>query len=247
MGRPLLLSVLVLVASGCGTQTTAAGPDRQDPQPRLESSLELAARELLPASYTVSVARVGRCTLPRGAARCANLHARTGDDLPREADVVRAARAHGWSLTSARTPPAGSTELVFRRDELNGRVLLAVRGPVAIVTVTTASFDPVEPSGFAASVQPVCERFTAALARIPRSLPRKEGLARVRTVWHELVAGLEAQTPPAAQAADYRRLLAALRELEGALVPLRQDRVAAAVAVAGPLYRELGLEACIPD
>jgi hypothetical protein len=193
------------------------------------------------------MATLDRCTLPRGAALCASLHARTGGKAPQRAEVVRAARAHGWSLTSAQSPPSRSTELLFRRNELNGRVLLAVRGPVAIAIVTTASLAPAKPSGFAASVQPVCQRFTTALARIPRSLPRKEGLARVRVVWHELVVGLEQRTPPAEQAAEYRDLLAALRELEGALLPLRQERIAAAWSSADPLYRELGLEACLPD
>ena len=250
VGRSLVLSMLVFVAVGCGTQTTSADSSPQDQLPRGDSTLERAAQELLPASYSVARAatHVGRCTFPRGSARCANLHARTEGSLTgRDDAVVRAARSHGWTLVSSTAPSGGSPELVFRRGGLNGRVILAARGPVAIVTVTTGSLAPLEPSLFAETVLVDCRRFESDVARIPRSLPRAEGIARFHAAWHALVVRLERRTPPAGEAAEYRALLAALREFDAALEPKRSDRLNAAAVEVERRFRAFGLEECIPD
>ena len=148
--RVALLAVLLVVSSGCGgepRERAADGAQRRshEAQPAVASSnLEVAARDLLPATVTTSdaSAHIARCLGAFGRpVRCFTLQARGGGQRLRDRRqrFLAAARARGWRLTRIQTAPAGSSTLVFRRGRLEGRVLLARSADVTIVFVSVPS------------------------------------------------------------------------------------------------------------
>jgi hypothetical protein len=262
--RPWLLLLVLGLAAGCGGES----PDERGaggrpiaranaPQPPAESRLERAARDLVPASFSIAPGpkHVRLCTFGTAATGpCASLHVRTADlsRVARAQAVVRAARAHGWTLTAARSPAAGSTTLFFQRGRLYGRVVLARSGPVAIVIVTTTPLKPSPApvpvrakSSFVAAAVSVCRRFDADVDRIPESLPRSEGIARVRARWRTLVTEFERLRPPPDREESYRRFVAELHAFEAALDPFRPEAAAAAAEQVERTARSLGLTGCV--
>jgi hypothetical protein len=262
--RGRLLLLVLALATGCGGESSdqrgAAGPpatrDSVSQTPAV-SPLERAARDLLPASFSVApgATHVGRCTFKGATAPCASLHARIGARgraARKQEAVVRAARAHGWALTAARSPAAGSTTLFFRRERLHAQVVLARSGPVAIATVTTAPLKPAPAakpvraeSSFVAAGVSACRRFNAEVDRIPESLPRSEGVGRVLVSWRRLVAEFERLRPPAGREASFRRFVADLHAFEATLDPFRPEAAARAAQRIERTAQSLGLEGCI--
>lgn len=256
--RVVLVAVLLVVSSGCGgefRERAADGAKRRSHQAQLpvaSSNLEVAARDLLPATVTTSVAsaRIGRCLGTFGrSVRCFMLQARGGGQRvqDRRQRFLAAARVGGWRLTSIQTAPAGSSTLVFRRGRLEGRVLLARSADVTIVFVSVPSVTTAEEARFITAARAACKRFVATVGRIPRSLPREEGLRRVRATWHTLVEDVARVTPPPALREGHRVFVQALREFERALVPVRRLRMAEAANRVERSARSVGLEGCISD
>jgi len=262
--RPwLLFLALGLATAGCGAESPDQRAEARRPiargsasqRPSAESALERAARDLLPASFSVAPGATiaGRCTFRAiTTAPCASLHVRTAglSRAARKQAVVRAARAHGWTLTAARAPSAGSTTLFFQRERVYGQVLIARSGPVAIVTVTTAPLKPSPvpaeaESSFVVAALSACRRFDADVDRIPESLPRSEGIRRVLVSWRRLVAEFERLPPPPHRKESYRRLVAELHAFEAALDPFRPELAAAAAEQIERTARSLGLTGCI--
>ena len=160
---------------------------------------------------------------------------------------LAAARARGWRLTRIQNAPAGSSTLVFRRGNLEGRVLLARSADVTIVFVSVPSAKTAEEARFITAARAACKRFAATVGRIPRSLPREEGLRRVRATWHTLVEDIARVTPPPALREPHRAFLQALREFERALLPFRPLRVAEAANRVERSAQSVGLDGYIPD
>jgi hypothetical protein len=257
--RVALLALLLVVSSGCGgdprDRAAADGAQRRshEAQPAVASSnLEAAARDLLPATVTTShaSAHFGRCLGPFGRpVRCFTLQARGGGRRLRDRRkrLLAAARARGWSLTRIQTAPAGSSTLVFSRGRLEGRLLLARSADVTIVFVSVPSATTAEEARFVTAARAACKRFAATVGRIPRSLPREEGLRRVRATWHTLVEDVARVTPPPALRERHRAFIQALRQFEGALLPFRPLRVAEAANRVERSAQSIGLAGCIPD
>lgn len=256
--RVALLAVLLVVSSGCGgepRERAADGAQRRshEAQPAVASSnLEVAARDLLPATVTTSdaSAHIARCLGAFGRpVRCFTLQARGGGQRLRDRRqrFLAAARARGWRLTRIQTAPAGSSTLVFRRGRLEGRVLLARSADVTIVFVSVPSATTAQEARFIIAARAACKRFAATVRRIPRSLPREEGRRRVRATWHTLVEDVARVTTPPALRERHRAFLQALREFERALLPFRPLRVAEAANRVERSAQSVGLNGCIPD
>ena len=160
---------------------------------------------------------------------------------------LAAARAGGWRLTTIQTASAGSSTLVFRRGRLQGRVLLARSADVTIVFVSVPSATTAEEARFITAARAACKRFAVTVERIPRSLPREEGVRRVRAKWHTLLEDVARIKPPPALRERHRVFVRALREFEGALSPFRPLRVAEAANRVERSAQLVGLDGCIPD
>jgi hypothetical protein len=240
-GVPVLLLLLIV---GCGGESLDRPAAEGTQQAVLLSSLDRTARGLLPPTASAVPTSDGTCFGPFDRpTRCVTLHVR-GAGRP---GFLASARSHGWRLIKSETQPAGSTTLVFRRGRLEGRVLLARSADLAMVVVTERSVITVEESRFVASGRAACKQFAVAVERIPRSLPREEGLRRVQATWRTLVRDVEHLTPPAALRSRHRAFLAALRAFERALVPLQPNVAAEAAKTVDRSAQALGLPGCIPS
>jgi hypothetical protein len=255
--RVALLVLLLLVLVGCGGKhversTTHAEPPRTQPQAAASpTSLDLAARDLVPPTATVSAPRQSDgCLGPFDRrTRCVMLHARgSGDPLATRTRAFHAsARSRGWRLVRDESRPARSTSLVFRRGPLEAKVLLARSADLAVVLVSEWTRVPIDEERFVAAGRVVCKRFAVAVGRIPRSLPREEGLRRVRAAWQSLVNDTAQLTPPPTLRSRHREFLEALRAFGSALSPLQPRAASEAAMRVDRSAQAVGLPGCIPS
>lgn len=256
--RVALLAVVLVVSSGCGGEPgerAADGAQRRSSETNrvvASSSLEAAARDLLPSNVAITAASAhfARCQGIFGRpARCFTLQARGGGQRlqVRRQRFIAAARTRGWRMTRNQTAPRGSSTLVFRRGRLEGRVLLARSAHVTIVFVYVPTASTAEEARFITAARAACKRFAATVGRIPRSVPRQEGLERVQATWHTLVEDVARLTPPPTLRDRHRAFVQALREFERGLLPFRPLRVAEAANRVERSARSVGLNGCIPD
>jgi hypothetical protein len=103
-----------------------------------------------------------------------------------------------------------------------------------------------EEARFVAAGRAACKRFAVAVERIPQSLPREEGLRRVRATWRTLVGDVEHLTAPPALRERHRAFLAALRTFEDALWAVRPRAAAEAAKAVDRSAEAVGLARCIP-